>query len=129
MTIRRPGNLLHDLPVRSISSQDRVGLGVGFRQEGYMGMVVVVVEGLYSRDELPAGGGRRGEAGLLSGGDQGLHGVCPLALSSPDEALREGGRGLDVSGEVERVALQLGEGDGRMLQVVEQHLDLCHDVV
>lgn len=32
--------------------------------------------------------------------------------------------GLDVGGKVERVALQLGEGDGRMLQVVQQHLDL-----
>lgn len=31
---------------------------------------------------------------------------------------------LDVSGEVERVALEFGEGDRRMLQVVEQHLDL-----
>lgn len=35
-----------------------------------------------------------------------------------------GGGGLNVSGKVERVALQFGEGDGRVLQVVEQHLDL-----
>lgn len=35
-----------------------------------------------------------------------------------------GGRGLNISGEVERVSLQLSIGDGRMLQVVEQHLDL-----
>lgn len=32
--------------------------------------------------------------------------------------------GLNVSGEVESVALEFGEGDGRMLQVVEQNLDL-----
>lgn len=36
---------------------------------------------------------------------------------------------LNVGGEVKRVALELGEGDGRMLQVVEQHLDLSHDVM
>lgn len=35
-----------------------------------------------------------------------------------------GGRGLNISGKVERVALQFGKGDGRVLQVVEQHLDL-----
>lgn len=31
---------------------------------------------------------------------------------------------LNVSGKVECVPLQLSEGDGRMLQVVQQHLDL-----
>lgn len=76
-------------------------------------------------------------------GERGLYGVSlSLSLSSPDEALREVVvvvvvvvvvevccRGLNVSGEVQRVALELGEGDGRMLQVVKQHLDLCHDVV
>lgn len=60
----------------SISSWD--GVGGGFRQEGYEG------GGLYSQDELPAGG--RGEAGLLSGRDRYLYGV---SRSSPDEALRE----------------------------------------
>ena len=58
--------------------------------------------------------------------------VCmeSLSLSSPYGALREVvvvmmvGGGLNVSGIVERVALQFREGDGRMLQVVEQHLDL-----
>lgn len=35
-----------------------------------------------------------------------------------------GGRGLNIGGEVECVSLQLSIGDGRMLQVVEQHLDL-----
>lgn len=38
-----------------------------------------------------------------------------------------GGWGLDVSGEVQCVALQFGKGDWRMLQVVEQHLDLRED--
>lgn len=33
-------------------------------------------------------------------------------------------RGLNISGKVERVPLQFGKGDGRMLQVIEQHLDL-----
>lgn len=40
-----------------------------------------------------------------------------------------GRRGLNVSGKVECVALELREGNGRMLQVVEKHLDLCHDVM
>lgn len=33
-------------------------------------------------------------------------------------------KGLNVSGKVECVPFQLSEGDGRMLQVVQQHLDL-----
>lgn len=76
--------------------------------------------GLYSRDEPPAG--RRGEAGGPIGGDQGLYGVSDSLLSRwrPEG----GGWGLNVSGKVERVALQFGKGDGGMLQVVEQHLDL-----
>lgn len=52
-----------------------------------------------------------------------------LTLSSPDGALKGGGRGLNVSGIVERVALQFSEGDGRMLQVIQQHLDLRHHVM
>lgn len=31
---------------------------------------------------------------------------------------------LDVSGKVERVAFEFSKGDGGVLQVVEQHLDL-----
>lgn len=31
---------------------------------------------------------------------------------------------LDVSGKIECVALEFSKGDGRVLQVVEQHLDL-----
>lgn len=65
----------------------------------------------------------------LSGRDRGLYGVSHSL--SPLLALWGGaggrgvmGGGLHVSGKVERVALQLGKGDGRMLQVVEQHLDL-----
>lgn len=38
-------------------------------------------------------------------------------------------RWLDVSREVKCVFLQLGEGDGLMLQVVQQYLNLCHDVM
>lgn len=38
-----------------------------------------------------------------------------------------GGRALNISGKVECVALQFGKGDGRMLQVIEQHLDLSRD--
>lgn len=76
--------------------------------------------GLYSRDEPPAG--RRGEAGGPRGGDQGLYGVSHSLLSRwrPEG----GGWGLNVSGKVECVALQFGKGDGRMLQVIQQHLDL-----
>lgn len=50
-------------------------------------------------------------------------GICveSLSVSRPP--------GLNVSGEVECVSLQLSEGDGRVLQVVQQHLDLCHDVM
>ena len=47
-----------------------------------------------------------------------------LTLSSPDGAPEGGGRCLNVSGKVERVTLQFSEGDGRMLQVIQQHLDL-----
>lgn len=36
---------------------------------------------------------------------------------------------LHVSGKVERVALQFSDGDGRMLEVIQQHLDLGHNVV
>lgn len=36
---------------------------------------------------------------------------------------------LHVRGEVKCVAFQLGEGDGRMLQVVEKDLDLSHHIV
>lgn len=42
----------------------------------------------------------------------------------PDGVWRGGGRSLNISGKVERVPLQFGKGDGRMLQVIEQHLDL-----
>lgn len=37
--------------------------------------------------------------------------------------------GLHVSGEVQCVPLQFREGDGGVLQVVEEDLDLCHDVL
>lgn len=37
--------------------------------------------------------------------------------------------GLDVGGEVESVSLQFSDGDGRMLEVIQQHLDLSHDVM
>lgn len=79
--------------------------------------------GLYSQDEQPAG--RRADAGPPVGEDQGLYGVSLSLLSVwRPEGGGDGGGGLNVSGIVERVALQFREGDGRMLQVVEQHLDL-----
>lgn len=37
--------------------------------------------------------------------------------------------GLHVGGEVQRVPLEFCEGNGGVLQVVEEDLDLCHDVV
>ena len=118
VTTRRLGNVLHHLPTCSAPSlfHDK-----GVRWLGWgCGQKVCVGRGLYSRDEPPAG--RRGEAGGPIGGDQGLYGVSDSLLSRwrPEG----GGWGLNVSGKVERVALQFGKGDGGMLQVVEQHLDL-----
>lgn len=67
--------------------------------------------------------GRRQED--RAAGTKGSYGVSHSLVSrSRPEG---GGWGLDVSGEVERVALQFGKGDGRMLQVVQQHLDLRGD--
>lgn len=37
--------------------------------------------------------------------------------------------GLHIGGEVQCVPLQFCEGDGGVLQVVEEDLDLCHDIV
>lgn len=37
--------------------------------------------------------------------------------------------GLHISGEVQCVPLQFCEGDGGVLQVVEEDLDLCHDIM
>lgn len=37
--------------------------------------------------------------------------------------------GLHVGGEVQCVPLQFCEGNGGVLQVVEENLDLCHDIM
>lgn len=37
--------------------------------------------------------------------------------------------GLHIRGEVQCVPLQFCEGDGGVLQVVEEDLDLCHDIM
>lgn len=66
-------------------------------------------------------GGEVRQEGRVAG-TEGLYGVShsPLSRWRPEG----GGWGLNVSGKIERAALQFGKGDGRMLQVVEQHLDL-----
>lgn len=79
--------------------------------------------GKYSRDEPSAG--RRGErAGPSSGGPNLAEESLAFPPLTPKWRSEGGGRGLNVSGKVERVPLQFGKGDGRMLQVVEQNLDL-----
>lgn len=50
--------------------------------------------------------------------------LCPPAGSWECLQLVPSPCRLHVRGEVKRVAFQLGEGDGRMLQVVEKDLDL-----
>lgn len=118
VTTRRLGNVLHHLRTCSAPSLFMTRVWGGL--DGGVDRRYVWGRGLYSRDEPPAG--RRGEAGGPIGGDQGLYGVSDSLLSRwhPEG----GGWGLNVSGKVERVAFQFGKGDGRMLQIVEQHLDL-----
>lgn len=60
------------------------------------------------------------ETNCLLGGE--VSGVSHTLVSRCCPETR--GWGLNVSGKVECVALEFGEGDGRMLQVVEQYLDL-----
>lgn len=82
--------------------------------------------------DVCGGGGCTVETSCLLGGevrqedwvaeDQGLYGVSHSLVSRCRPERR--GWGLNVSGKVECVALQFGEGDGRMLQVVEQYLNL-----
>lgn len=52
-----------------------------------------------------------------------VHKCCPLQVRGG------GGAWLDVGGKVECVALEFSDGDGRMLEVIQQHLDLGHDVM
>lgn len=129
MTRRRPANLLPHLPQAGLHLFSGLGgSGVDCELGGADRRGVCVCGGrggrrgraLYSRDALPAG--RRGEAGGVSNEGRGLYGVSHSLLSRwrPEG----GGWSLDISGKVERVALQLGKGDGRMLQVIQQHLDL-----
>lgn len=84
--------------------------------------------GLYSGDEPPVGGRRSGH-GEWRGGVHSLYGVIPSRPARSPQWLRCGGwwwwlGGLDVSGKVQRVAFEFSIGDGGVLQVVEQHLNL-----
>ena len=49
-----------------------------------------------------------------------VHKCCPLQVRGGGG----GGAWLDVGGKVECVALEFSDGDGRMLEVIQQHLDL-----
>lgn len=62
--------------------------------------------------------------GLSSGAPK----SCLESLTFPLQMVFfEKGGGLNISGKVKCVPLQFGKGDGRMLQVIEQHLDLRGD--
>lgn len=49
--------------------------------------------------------------------------LCPFTRRTW-AAVRPHSRELDIRGKVESVAFELGKGDGRVLQVVQEHLDL-----
>ena len=120
MTTRRLGNLLHHL--RSGSAPSHQGRGGGgrlvWRREKEMFMCVCVCVCMEGEGAV-----QLRWAAFWEERTEWQDGVFHSFTCRwhPEEG---GWGGLNVSGEVERVALQFGKGDGRMLQVVEQHLDL-----
>lgn len=83
---------------------------------------------------------------FVQNGPRHVGSICPRAAQIPPQDLlpksvpqslarkirataRLRSRGLHIRGVIGCVAFELGKGDGRVLQIIQEHLDLCHYVM